>query len=165
MFCAHGDRHGQQHLHAHDPESAAVPRYRFSPHSILTAHIARKLCDNARRGMHTSITKVKAHTGLTSNEMADTLAYEARQPAACNAMVLVSNSAFQDVFWPCARASAKEPQRTMSNLCDAIKQKSCIYPEAAHLAACTWASGRMSCLSCTLPALGSESRAPSHRLP
>ena len=73
--------------------------------------------------MHTSIIKVKAHTGLTGNEMADTPANEARQPAACDTMVSVGNTAFQDVFWPCARATAAEPQRTMSNLCDAVKRQ------------------------------------------
>ena len=73
--------------------------------------------------MHMSDIKMEAQTGLTSNEMADALANEARQPAACDAMVSVGNTAFQDVFWPCARATATEPKRTMSNLCDAVKQQ------------------------------------------
>ena len=95
----------------------------FSPHSVLVAHIAGKVCDNARRGMHTSVIKVKAHTGLTGNEMANTLANEARQPAACDTMVSVGNTAFPRCLLAVCLCDGDRAPAHHVQPCDAIKQK------------------------------------------
>ena len=181
MLCAHGGCHGQQDEHAHVPFSCSFHSEIASRHTqsrlnnhepILIggptpsfAQTAVNFCNNARHGMRMSIGKMKAHTGLTGNVLADRLANEARQTADCDAMVLVGNITVQDVFSPCARATATEPQCTMSKLCHAIK------PQARHLSGGFASRGmyeyfwRVVMPKLHPKRLASGERAPSPRLP
>ena len=72
----------------------------LNTHKTLLDAIAAELRLRALRGLHTSIIKVKPHIGIVGNEMADTLANEARDAAACHLTYDIGNQAHQGQHWP-----------------------------------------------------------------
>ena len=97
----------------------------FSPHSTLLEMIAARLCYRATSGLRTTIIKVKAHTGITGNERADTLANEARDLALCDTSLSQGNSPHAAHYWPMYMKSlpyaSLAPDKFAANLCGSLK--------------------------------------------
>ncbi|KAL3158306.1 hypothetical protein ABBQ38_010550 [Trebouxia sp. C0009 RCD-2024] len=71
-------------------------------HRPLVAEIVRLILQRPRAGVDPSIVKVKSHTGMNGNEMADKLANEAAEASstACDYDLLrMYTEPFQDKFW------------------------------------------------------------------
>ena len=73
--------------------------HRYHKHRELLEHIADKLLARAEMCNKTTFMKVKSHTGIHGNDMADKSANEAR-PGFCNRNVdQGSEGAYKDHFW------------------------------------------------------------------
>ena len=109
------------HKHIHNPMGNQL-----NTHKTLLDAIAAELRLRALRGLHTSIIKVKSHIGIVGYEMADKLANEARDAAACDLTYDSGNQAHQGKHWPVLTARTAAPdqlnwQRVAGNLHTAIK--------------------------------------------
>ena len=76
--------------------------------------------------LHTSIIKVESHIGIVGNEMADKLANEARDAAACDLTYDIGNQAHQGQHWPTLTTRMATPdqlhrERVAGNLHAALK--------------------------------------------
>ena len=92
------------HKHIHNPVGNQL-----NTHKTLLDAIAAELRLRALRGLHTSIIKVRCHTGIAGNEMADKLANEARDAAACQLTYDIGNQAHQGKHWPALTACMAAP--------------------------------------------------------
>ena len=83
---------------------------RIETGQIHRARWAKKILNRARRGLHTRIIKVKAHTGIHGNEMADQLAKEAtdHEQFAPHGTVFIGQNAYEGLSWPCMAPKEKD---------------------------------------------------------
>ena len=97
----------------------------LSPHSTLLEMIAAILCYRATSGLRTTIFKVKAHTGISGNKRADTLAKEARDPVLCDTSMIQGSIAHVAHCWPMSKKSLPDaslaPDKFAAGLCGSLK--------------------------------------------
>ena len=105
---------------------------RFSKHKALLDAMSACVLERARRGLHTTIVKVKSHVGIEGNEKADELAKEATEPVTypCHATIQVGSVAYQDICWPYSSpprkaedtpAAREEASTAVANLTSCLK--------------------------------------------
>ena len=94
------------HKHIHNPRGNQL-----NTHKTLLDAIAAELHLRALRGLHTS-TRVKSHIGIVGNEMADKLANEAQDAAACDLTYDIGNQAHQGKHWPVLTAWTAAPDQS-----------------------------------------------------
>ena len=70
-----------------------------SKHRVLINEIARLVLHRAKEGRDTTIIKVKSHSGIKGNDMADKLANEAALGNTTHA-TSIGNQAFEGINWP-----------------------------------------------------------------
>jgi ribonuclease HI len=83
------------HKHLYEPHKHAKCKYTELLQAIVTILLRRAKADN-----HTIFMKVKFHTGIQGNEVADRLAGEATDRSSCDQQVTVGNDGLKDMFWP-----------------------------------------------------------------
>ena len=86
------------------------PCHNESPHAVLLTEIAKLLLHRLQLNLHTAMIKVKSHTGVQGNEMADQLANAARQPDHCQLSIFLGNHAFNNQMWPQILKRSSNPQ-------------------------------------------------------
>ena len=94
---------------------------------ILIQKILGVMLQRSEQGLKTSFIKVKSHTGVEGNEIADKLANVARDPAKCQLHIYDGNHAFEHRKWPCTMKSVLDADgverrtwRTAANLHSSI---------------------------------------------
>jgi ribonuclease HI len=85
------------HKHLYKAHKHAECKHKELLQAIVTILLRRGKTDS-----HTTFMKVKSHTGIQGNEVADRLAGEATDRSSCNQQVtvLVGNDGLKDMFWP-----------------------------------------------------------------
>jgi ribonuclease HI len=94
-------------------------------HSELTRRTAELILSRAESGIHTRILKVKSHTGIMGNEMADQAAKQAAQAPDKATLVTPAHNPFAGKTWLVHQAAGTcmDPQhRAVSNLGRGLKQ-------------------------------------------
>ena len=86
------------------------PCHNESPHAVLLTEIAKLILRWSQLNLRTALIKVKSHTGVQGNEMADQLANAARQPDHCHLSISLGNHAFNNQMWPQILKCSCNPQ-------------------------------------------------------
>ena len=99
------------------------PCHNESPHAVLLTEIAKLILHRSQLNLRTAMIKVKSHTGVQGNEMADQLANAAQQPDHCQLSISLGNHAFNNQMRPQILKRSSNPQaggqpawQTASNL-------------------------------------------------
>ena len=97
-------------------------RLRESNHRALLHKVVEVLGERALAGTHTHLFKVRAHTGIPGNEVADRLAKEAAlNKATTDTHVTLGEVARAGMFWPKTTHPTTQTPHTPANLTQAIK--------------------------------------------
>ena len=98
--------------HLTDPQ-----RYTFHKHRHLLEEITGRLVQRSRKGLHTTMLKVKSHIGIAGNEAADELANRAAAASHTPHTITGGTHPYQHLYWPMLKMKNTETGEEENRLC------------------------------------------------